>query len=172
MDKLNFFNLKQRLRLLTQTFVVMLFLSLGSNCVYAEVSENKSSNSTLRIAIIDKNWQLKSISKSGKILFEQGNEPGERVVTLLFDSACKVSGRSVINRYFGQCEFGDNDTINWKDPGFGMTMMAGPPEDMDAEQLYLKNLKQTTKIKLKESSLELHSDDGEISLVFELTPDR
>ena len=165
-EKLNFNNLKQRLSLLTQAFVVMLILSLGSNSIYAEVSDKKSSNSTLLIAMINKNWQLKSISESGKILFEPGNETGEKVVTLLFDSACKVSGRSVINRYFGQCEFGENDTIKWKEPGFGMTMMAGPPEDMDAEQLYLKHLKQTTKIVLKKSSLELQSDDGDISLVF------
>jgi len=169
MDKLKFNKFEQRLSLLTQIFVVMLILSLGSNIIYAEVSDNKSFNSTLLMAMINKNWQLKSISESGKILFEPGNEPGKKVVTLLFDSACKVSGRSVINRYFGQCELGENNTIKWKDPGFGMTMMAGPPEDMDAEQLYLKHLKQTTKIVLKESLLELQSDDGDISLVFELT---
>jgi len=170
MDKLNFNNLMQRLSLLTQVFVVMFILSLASNIIYAEVSDNKSSESTLLIAMINKNWQLKSISKSGKILFEPGNEPGKKVVTLLFDASCKVSGRSVINRYFGQCELGENATIKWKEPGFGMTMMAGPPEDMEAEQLYLNHLKQTTKIILKESSLELQNDDIKLRLVFELVP--
>ena len=172
MDSINFSNLAQRHSLLTQVVILTLSLILNCAAVYADVSDNKTSDSTLFTAMLNKNWQLKSISKSGKILFEQGNESGKKVVTLMFDAACKVSGRSVINRYFGQCEFGKNDTIKWKEPGFGMTMMAGPQEDMDAEQLYLKHLKQTTKILLKESSLELQSDDGDISLVFELTPDR
>jgi len=171
MDKSIYKYLVQRLSLLTQVFLVTLTLSFGSNFIYAEVSEHKSSDSTLLTTMLNKTWQLKSISKSGKILFEPGNEPGKKVVTLLIDAACKVSGRSVINRYFGQCELGENDTLKWKEPGFGMTMMAGPPEDMDAEQLYLKHLKQTTKIVLKESSLELQSDDGDISLVFKLTPE-
>jgi len=166
MGNVNFNNLKQRFILLTQVFAVMLILGLGSNIIYAEVADNKSSDSTLFAAMLNKNWQLKSISKSGKIIFE----PGKKVVTLMIDAACKVSGRSVINRYFGQCELSENNTIKWKEPGFGMTMMAGPPEDMDAEQLYLKYLKQTTKMVVKESSLELQSDDGELRLLFDLAP--
>ena len=105
---------------------------LGYQDAYAEYIDNKSSDSSLLTAMFNKNWQLKSISKSGEILFEPGNEPGKKIITLLFDPTCKVSGRSVINRYFGQCELGENGAIKWKEPGFGMTMMAGPPEDMDA----------------------------------------
>lgn len=74
-------------------------------------------------------WQL--LTLDGKAM------NANTVVSLDIQADGKFSGKTPVNRYFGQIKV-EGDTI--KIGPVGSTMMAGPPEQMDLEQDYFKAL--------------------------------
>ena len=84
-------------------------------------------------------------------------------VTLGIQEDGKFAGQAPVNRYFGQ--------INAKDKTFktgpvGMTMMAGPPELMDAERDCFAVINDVKSVDVKGGQLTLTGPDGK-QLVFE-----
>jgi heat shock protein HslJ len=67
--------------------------------------------------------------------------PDQHGITLAIDENGRVSGKSGVNRYFGSVSI-VKGKLAWSP--MGCTMMAGEPEMMAAESLYLKSISQTT----------------------------
>ncbi len=90
----------------------------------------------------------------------------DATVTFLYTGDGKVAGSASINRYFGNLAMSKDGNISWSEPGFGTTLMAGPPKLMKQEKEFLKALKKVRHMCLKGSTLTMKSDDGSIELVF------
>lgn len=90
----------------------------------------------------------------------------DATVTFLYTGDGKVAGSASINRYFGNLEMSKDGNITWSEPGFGTTLMAGPPELMSQETKFLKSLKSVQQMYLKDSTLTMESDDRSVYLVF------
>ena len=73
-------------------------------------------------------------------------------VTLGFQ-ADRAGGKGPVNRYFGTCAAASDGTLALGP--FGMTMMAGPPAAMAAEQAYMGLLERVTGFRLAGDRLEL-----------------
>ena len=99
-------------------------------------------------------WKLSSISGNR---IEKGN------ITLSFLTESKsISGVSVINSYFG------NYTRNGKNIKIsisGLTKMAGPEEDMELEQKYIRLLEDVTTIEESNNEMILRTEKEELKFV-------
>lgn len=84
-------------------------------------------------------------------------------VTLEIQEDGKFAGQSPINRYFGQINTQDK---TFKTGPVGMTMMAGPPELMDAERDYFTVINDVRSVDIEGGQLILTGPDGK-QLVFE-----
>lgn len=78
-------------------------------------------------------------------------------VTLGFQQD-RAGGKAPVNRYFGTCEVAPDGTLLLGP--FGMTMMAGPPAAMVAEQAYLRLLERVAGFRLSAGQLELLDSGG------------
>ena len=107
-------------------------------------------------------WQLESVWDSAS----QKPLPKEPPVTIMLEENGKVAGGASVNRYFGEFELTADGVIAWKGPGFGATMMAGPPELMDFEQYYFKMLHQCDRLSLDNERLIFHTQDGKVRLEY------
>jgi heat shock protein HslJ len=87
--------------------------------------------------LLNTSWTLVSIT----------NDKGEVVlmddygITLAINEKGNISGKAGVNRYFGSISVVDGK-LSWSPIGY--TKMAGPPENMAAEILFLKSLPLTT----------------------------
>jgi heat shock protein HslJ len=87
-------------------------------------------------------------------------------ITWRCDAQLRVSGNATINGYFAQLSIDEAGQVSWPGPGFGTTMMAGPPRLMDQEQRYLQALGSIKRMALLHGTLILTGDKGEPKLVF------
>jgi heat shock protein HslJ len=85
------------------------------------------------------------------------------LVTLGFQEG-RAGGKAPVNRYFGMCADGPEGGLALGP--FGMTMMAGPPEAMEAEAAYLRLLEEARGIELGEGRLRLVDAAGEALLEY------
>ncbi len=76
-------------------------------------------------------WQLSNMNGQPVVNMRVGG------VTLEIQQDGKFAGQAPVNRYFGQIKVEDNIL---KTGPIGSTMMAGPPENMQAEQQYFQAL--------------------------------
>jgi len=154
---------KMNLKLL---FVFLSNLTFIFSCT--SISENKANNESNLITseslsqVNGQSWHLSHISEQGKMKYET-NKPH---VTLTFKEKCKVDGKAPVNNYFGGCELDKNGLLVWQQPGFGMTMMAGPPELMEQETYYLNTLAKTSRMYLTAQGLRLENNDGSLKMEF------
>ncbi len=88
-------------------------------------------------------------------------------ITLSFEGE-KLYGFSGVNRYFGSFKL-DGNKIEISN--LAMTKMAGPPEEMKAEQAYLDLLNKAVKFEILKDNLILYTDNNE-KLEFVLTKDK
>ncbi len=88
-------------------------------------------------------------------------------ITLSFEGE-KLYGFSGVNRYFGSFKL-DGNKIEISN--LAMTKMAGPPEEMKAEQAYLDLLNKAVKFEILKDNLILYADNNE-KLEFVLTKDK
>ena len=84
-------------------------------------------------------------------------------VTLEIQEDGKFAGQAPVNRYFGQINAQDK---TFKTGPVGMTMMAGPPELMDAERDFFAVINDVKSVDVKGGQLTLTGPDGK-RLVFE-----
>jgi heat shock protein HslJ len=76
----------------------------------------------------------------------------------------RAGGKAPVNRYFGACrELADG---HLELGPFGMTMMAGPPHAMVAEQVYLALLERVRTFRASDGELVLADADGQELLGF------
>ena len=103
-------------------------------------------------------WQLSTLN--GQPTPASMREGG---VTLDIQEDGKFAGQAPVNRYFGQINAQDK---TFKTGPVGMTMMAGPPELMDAERDFFAVINDVKSVDVKGGQLTLTGPDGK-QLVFE-----
>jgi heat shock protein HslJ len=92
--------------------------------------------------------------------------PAKPALTLTLVSPERVAGFAGVNRYFGSYQIGAEGRVYWRTPGFGSTLMAGPKESMDLEQLFLQSMARTECLQLGGSNLRFETQDGGTRLEF------
>lgn len=113
--------------------------------------------------IFDIEWALLTIKNNNLVILK----PTESKPTLTFQAENKIAGNASINRYFGSYKLNLKGVLSWQEPGFATTMMAGPPELMEQEQLFLQNLQNSVRIVKMSNGLKLENVDGSIQLLFQ-----
>lgn len=111
--------------------------------------------------IVDIEWHLIRMTLDG--------EPNPMVknstVTFVCSHERQVAGVASINRYFGNLKLAENGEIVWN-KAFGMTRMAGPPELMKQESVFMDALSKTSRMYLNDSKLEFRSKNRSTILEF------
>ena len=92
--------------------------------------------------------------------------PEKPALTVTLIAPERVAGFAGVNRYFGAFRIGGQERIYWQTPGFGATVMAGPQELMDLEQLFLQALARTMYLRIDSSGIRFETHDGAIRLEF------
>jgi len=147
-------------------FVLLSCLVFIFSCT--SISENKADNEPILITseslsqVIGPSWHLSRISEQKKVKYQEEKSQ----VTLTFKDKCMVGGKAAINNYFGSCKLDKDGLLEWQQPDFGMTMMAGPPELMEQETYYLKTLAKISRIFLTTQGLRLENNDGSLKMEF------
>jgi len=112
--------------------------------------------------IVDIEWHLIRMTLDG--------EPNPMIknstVTFVCSHEEQVAGVASINRYFGNLKLAEKGEIVWN-KAFGMTRMAGPPELMKQESVFMDALSKTSRMYLNDSKLELRSKNRSTILEFE-----
>jgi heat shock protein HslJ len=103
-------------------------------------------------------WQLSTLN--GQPAPASIREGG---VTLEIQEDGKFAGQAPVNRYFGQINMQDK---TFKAGPVGMTMMAGPPELMDAERNFFMIINDVRSVDVKGGQFTLSGPDGK-QLVFD-----
>lgn len=97
-------------------------------------------------------WQLTSLhGQPAPTAMREGG------VTLEIQPDGKFAGQAPVNRYFGQLKIEGEAIIA---APVGSTMMAGPPELMQAEQDFFKTLNAVKAMSVKDGTLEIQGADG------------
>jgi len=115
--------------------------------------------------LTERQWVLIRIVESEDVVLA----PEKSNITITFFPDGKVAGGAPINRYFGKYQLDVNGRLFWPGPGFAATMMAGPPELMDQEQVYFRSLRRVSRILKTAKGIHLANDDGSLVLVFVLS---
>jgi heat shock protein HslJ len=108
-------------------------------------------------------WKLTRMVRDGS---EVSLVVGSKV-TANFHAAGRVAGVASLNRYFGSYKASGDGHIGWAAPTFGATQMAGKPELMQQETLYLGALAKVSNARMEGTRLVLSNDDGSVELTFE-----
>lgn len=144
--------------------IITLFFFIGivpNTTTADEMNGNPITPQNLK-GIAKTHWQLDAVQDSGS----PKPLPKEPPITIMLDENGKVAGGASVNRYFGEFELKDDGVIQWKGPGFGATMMAGPQELMDFEQYYFKILQQCDRVSLNNEKLMFYTQDGKLRLEY------
>lgn len=107
-------------------------------------------------------WRLETLRIDGS----ERALPAEAAATLQLQEDDSVNGVAFINRFFGKVEVAPDGGLTWGD-AFGTTKMAGPPELMELEQIYLSALPMGESMRLEAGQLILESQDGTVRLQFQ-----
>ena len=105
-------------------------------------------------------WQLAGWSESG-------SGPSAFKITANFSKG-RLDGKAAINNYFGRYTAGPGSKFTIGPAG--STMMAGPPEAMQAEQSFFKLLDEVRTWRRTGGQLTLGDADGKALLLFTATP--
>jgi len=87
--------------------------------------------------------------------------------TIRFEASGSAAGRGPINHFTGRYEATPDGRISWSDAGVQSTMMAGPPEAMEQEDMFFQILGQIYRYRISGSQLILETEDSNSSLTFE-----
>jgi heat shock protein HslJ len=108
-------------------------------------------------------WKLSKMVREGR---EVPLVAGSKV-TANFHAAGRVAGVASLNRYFGSYKASGDGRIEWAGPSFGATQMAGKPELMQQERLYLDALAKVSNARMEGQRLRLSNQDGTVELTFD-----
>jgi heat shock protein HslJ len=109
-------------------------------------------------------WHLTQVTFDGAATSLQIN--ADSPVTIRFDASGNASGRGPVNHFSGRYSATSDGRISWSDAGLQTTMMAGPPEAMEQEDLFFQILGQVSRYRISASQLILETDDSNSSLTF------
>jgi heat shock protein HslJ len=109
--------------------------------------------------IVDRQWLLRMMIVDDKEYGLTGERP-----LVKFSGDGKVSGFASINRFSGSMQWDDQGKIQWSP--LLSTRMAGPPELMDQESVFLTALSGAQHLSLKGIHLHARSEDEQTELVF------
>jgi heat shock protein HslJ len=110
--------------------------------------------------IVDVQWMLEEMTIDGDKFQLTGERP-----LVKFERDGKVSGFASVNRFFGSMQIDDAGKVKWSN-AFGSTRMAGPPERMEQESVFLEMLAKTDQLSIKGERLYAQSPEGRTKLVF------
>lgn len=106
-------------------------------------------------------WILQQMTVDGKVTELVGEKP-----FIQFDAAeNKIHGFASINRFFGTVRIDQTGRVQWPGP-LGSTRMAGPPEQMKQEDIFLKAIAKTARLSKSGIYLYAASEDGQTELIF------
>lgn len=106
-------------------------------------------------------WTLVEMHVSGEpVPIVPGSPP-----TLALGEDGRVFGHAGVNRYGGRLTTRADGRVSWAG-GIDSTKMAGPPELMAQEEVFLAALERTDEMILEKDRLVLQSGDGAVRLVF------
>jgi glyoxylase-like metal-dependent hydrolase (beta-lactamase superfamily II) len=136
--------------------------------IYKEVKAQQAEKPSIRTLITPKNlsrivgmqWILEKMIIDGKEYQLAKEKPFIR-----FDKDGKVTGFGSVNRFFGSMQIDDKGNIEWQ-KAFGSTKMAGPPEFMKQETVFLNVLPKTELLSFEGIRLYASTKDGNTELVF------
>lgn len=109
--------------------------------------------------LLKTSWTLVSITTDKG----EATLPKQHGITLTIDENGRISGKSGVNQYFGSISM-VKEKISWGQ--MGATEMAGPPEKMEAESLYVKSLSQTTTYQIAQDVLTFSDAATKTKVVF------
>ena len=147
---------------------VIIGLSVLIACAGIQSGESETTTDAMQITprhlkdIAGIEWHLKimKIDTESIALIEDTKN------TFSCDETGKVAGMASLNRYFGAFSLKEDGEIVWN-KAFGMTRMAGPPKLMEQEARFMLALPQTSRIYLKQDTLQLISADNSTVLEFQ-----
>ncbi len=109
-------------------------------------------------------WHLAQVMFDGAATSLEFNS--DSPVTIRFDASGNAAGRGPINRFSGRYSATADGRISWSNAGLQTTMMAGPPEAMEREDLFFQILGQVSRYRISASGLILETEDSNSSLTF------
>ena len=112
--------------------------------------------STSAASLAGTSWKLTGWSVSSQ-------DPNDFTITAEFKDG-RIGGTSAVNRYGGPYTAGDDGSFSTGD--LVSTMMAGPEQDMRAEQTYLKLLPEAKKFAVDGKTLTLSDANGNQLLIY------
>ena len=113
--------------------------------------------------LVKHEWLLKNITvDSQRVIMHV-----DATQTLQFAPDGRVMGYGGVNRFGGTYKFSPEGVLSFPPPGLVSTRMAGPPEIMDKERLFLKGLAKCTRVIVAKEGMQMQSEDGATVLVFE-----
>jgi len=115
--------------------------------------------------LTDVQWHLIQVMFDGAATSMEFNP--DSAVTIRFDAAGNAHGRGPINHFSGRYQATADGRISWGDAGLQSTMMAGPPEAMEQEDMFFQILGQVYRYRISGSQLILETEDSNSSLTFE-----
>jgi heat shock protein HslJ/uncharacterized protein YecT (DUF1311 family) len=115
-------------------------------------------------ALVGPEWHLTQVMFDGSATSWQFNP--DSPVTIRFDASGNAAGRGPVNRFSGRYSATADGRISWGGAGLQTTMMAGPPEAMEREDMFLQILGQVSRYRVSASQLILETDDSNSSLTF------
>jgi heat shock protein HslJ len=110
-------------------------------------------------------WHLSQVMFDGAATSLQFNS--DSPVNIRFDASGNATGRGPINRFSGRYSATADGRLSWSGAGLQSTMMAGPPEAMEQEDLFFQILGQVSRYRISGSQLILETEDSNSSLTFE-----
>lgn len=109
-------------------------------------------------------WHLTQVMFNGAATSLQFNQ--DSLVTIRFDASGNATGRAPINHFSGRYSATADGRISWGGAGLQTTMMAGPPDAMEREDLFFQILGQVSHYRISASQLILETEDSNSSLTF------
>ena len=110
-------------------------------------------------------WHLSQVMLDGAATSLQFNS--DSLVTIRFDASGNATGRGPINHFSGRYNATADGRLSWSGAGLQSTMMAGPPDAMEQEDLFFQILGQVSRYRISGSQLILETEDSNSSLTFE-----
>jgi heat shock protein HslJ len=148
----------KRVALVVAGGVILAVLAASAGCGSSSGGSSGGGNdsSTSAAALAGASWRLTGWSVSSQ-------DPNDFTITAEFKDG-RIGGRSAVNQYGGPYTAGDDGSISLGD--LVSTMIAGPEQDMRAEQTYLKLLAAAKKFRVEGDALTLSDAQGNDSLIY------
>ena len=135
----------------------------GCNTAGDETVESTSVITSENISqIVGVRWTLQKMTLNGNEYDLAGDRP-----YIEFSNNGQVSGFASINRCSGSMQLDDQGRARWSP--LASTRMAGPPELMQQESIFLEALQSVQRLSLEGIHLHGQSEEDQVELVFRVT---